>query len=234
MAKHPLWHDEYWLFLIWLYQKRPQGVKPLYSRGLIDLALELHIEPEFLYRQMFKLRNIESASLQQYWDRFADNPRKLTREIGKLRKMKGFGKPAEFYEGVEVNESWEKDYKPLPLPNNTANDDNAAPPGNDTAANVLTPIKLIMILDLYFRLTPITMVAETPEVIALAHLMHVTPQQVVEVMEVFQCCDPYLSHGEMIISPLLTPCMQIWNRFGNENPEKLAAQALQIKEYFKK
>lgn len=225
MAKHPLWHEEYWLFLIALYQKRPQGVKPLYSRGLVDLALELHIEPEFLYQQMFKLRNIESASLRQYWNLYADSPAKLNRELRRLRRMAGFGKSTEFYEGVQVNESWEKDYKPI------------ATSGADDHASVLallTPMKLIMILDLYFRLTPITMVAETPEVVALAKLIGVSPRQVVEVMEVFRCCDPYLSHGEMLISPLLTPCMQIWKRYGNEQPQKLAATALQLREYFGK
>jgi hypothetical protein len=223
MAKHPLWHDEYWLFLIGLYQKQPQGVKPLYSRGLVDLALELHIEPEFLYAQMFKLRNIDTPSLQQYWDLYANNASKLKREISKLRHMKGFGKPSEFYEGVEVNESWEKDYKPIAV--NPTDEDSPL-------AASLTPVKLIMILDLYFRLTPITMVPETPEVTALGKLIHLTARQVVEVMEVFRCCDPYLSHGEMLISPLLTPCMQIWKRFGSENPQKLAATALQLREYF--
>ena len=42
MAKHPLWKDEYWLLLLQLYQKKPMGVKPLYSKGMVNLALELH------------------------------------------------------------------------------------------------------------------------------------------------------------------------------------------------
>ncbi len=33
MAKHPLWNEEYWLLLLQLYQKKPMGVKPLYSKG---------------------------------------------------------------------------------------------------------------------------------------------------------------------------------------------------------
>lgn len=33
MAKYPSWQDEYWLMLMQLYLKRPQGMKPLYSRG---------------------------------------------------------------------------------------------------------------------------------------------------------------------------------------------------------
>ena len=34
MAKHPLWNDDYWLLLLQLYQKKPMGVKPLYSKGI--------------------------------------------------------------------------------------------------------------------------------------------------------------------------------------------------------
>lgn len=35
MATHPLWSDEYWLLLLQLYQQKPAGVKPLYSRQLV-------------------------------------------------------------------------------------------------------------------------------------------------------------------------------------------------------
>ena len=62
MAKHPLWKDEYWLLLLQLYQKKPMGVKPLYSKGMVDLSLEQHIAPEYLHEQMFKLRLSRHAS----------------------------------------------------------------------------------------------------------------------------------------------------------------------------
>lgn len=39
MARHPLWNEEYWLLLLQLYQKKPMGVKPLYSKGMVDLSL---------------------------------------------------------------------------------------------------------------------------------------------------------------------------------------------------
>ena len=90
-----------------------------------------------------------------------------------------------------------------------------------------------MILDLYFRLTPVTMAAETPEVAELARLLRLTPEKVAEVMAVFRFCDPLLSREDIIIHPLLTPCMQVWKRFGNERPEKLAALAAQLQAYFK-
>ena len=50
----------------------------------------------------------------------------------------------------------------------------------------LPPVKLIMILDQYFRLTPATMVEQTPEVRALSKLIDLPTDTVVEILEVFQ------------------------------------------------
>ena len=96
MAKYPSWQDEYWLMLMQLYLKRPQGVKPIYSRALVDLALELHFPPDYLYRKMFKLRQIDTPNLQRLWDTYADNPRRLSREVKLLKRMNGFGAAGEF------------------------------------------------------------------------------------------------------------------------------------------
>lgn len=215
MAKYPSWQDEYWLMLMQLYLRQPQGMKPLYSRGLVDLALELHFPPAYLYRKMFKLRQIDTPNLQRLWDTYATNPKRLKREVQLLRQMDGFGAASEFYAGVAVNESWEKDFKPI-----------------DTLPT-LTPAMLIVILDLYYRLTPNTMVAETPEVAQLAKHMGIKPHNIEEVMKAFQVCDPYL-HGNATVSPaLLDACRQTWKRFGNEDPEKTAALAAQLTEYWK-
>ena len=91
---------------------------------------------------------------------------------------------------------------------------------------------LIMILDLYFRLVPATMVTTTPEIVELARLLKLKVQTVVDVMDIYQLCDPYLNRQDFIIHPLLEPCQHIWQRFGNGNPEKLAALAAQLKDYF--
>ena len=88
MAKHPLWSDEYWLLLMQLYMKKPVGVKPLYSRSIVDLSLELHIPPQFLYEQMFKLRMV-TPKMKRLWDAYGKNPRKLAKEVNLLRNMKG-------------------------------------------------------------------------------------------------------------------------------------------------
>lgn len=215
MVKHSLWSDDYWLLLMQLYLKKPMGVKPLYSKALVGLALELHIPPGFLYEQMFKLRSIDTPRMEKLWKTYGDNPQKLRRGVRLLRQRMGYGNANMFYEGVEVIESFEKDFKPL--------EEDAR----------FTPLMLVLILDLYFRLTPLTMVEDTPEIIQLARLMKIKPKMVVEVMNVFQSCDPYLKRAGGENHALMGACKQIWNRFGNDNPQKLAALAAQMKEYFK-
>ena len=128
--------------------------------------------------------------------------------------MHGFGQAETFYDGVEINESFEQDFQPL------------------KEDQELMPIMLIIILDLYFRLIPMTMVSDTPEIIKLAKQMRLKPQKVVEIMEVFQFCDPYLNSENLLIHPLLASCQEIWQRYGNTNPEQLAALASQLKDYF--
>ena len=68
---------------------------------------------------------------------------------------------------------------------------------------------LVMILNLYFQLTPITMVEETPEIQQLAKKMKIKPSVVVEVMDIYQIFDPYLKREEMIFSSLLGPCQKV-------------------------
>ena len=222
MARRPIWHDDYWLLLIKLFLKRPQGVKRLYSKDLVDVALELHLHPTYIHRKLMQLRSIDTPRLQRMWDRYATSPRRLSRGIALLRQMKGFGNADAFFAGVtEETETWEKDFQPIAF---------TLPDGKPNTS--LTPAMLIMILDLYFRLTPLTMVPETPEVQELAKLMRINPTQVASVMEVFRVCDPYITGEEFIVSPLLTPCMEVWKRFGND-PEQLTALAAQLKDYWK-
>lgn len=217
MAKYPAWQDEYWLMLMQLYLKQPQGVKPLYSRALVDLALELHFPPDYLYRKMFKLRQIDMPSLQRLWDTYAGNPERLSGEVSLLKRMNGFGASGKFYAGVAINESWEKDFKPV-----------------DGLGNKrITPVLLIVALDLYFRLTPNTMVAETPEIAELAKLTKVKRNDVVAIMRAYQAVDPYLTNKSEVSPTLLAACEEVWKRYGNEDPQKIAATAAQLKEYWK-
>ena len=216
MAKNLKWHADYWLLLMQIYLQKPVGVKPMDSRKMVDLSLELHIAPNVLFNRMCQIANLETPRIEHIWETYGSNPKKLARAARLLREMKGFNNAEEFYQGVETHESFEKDFRPI------------------SEGEPLTPVMLILILDLYFRLTPITMVAETPEVQELARLLKLRPQAVVEAMEVFQHCDPYLNRKDaMIISPLLLPCQQVWRRFGNANTEDLASYAEQLKDYFK-
>ena len=215
MAKNSKWQDDYWLLLMQIYLQKPIGIKPMYSRKMVDLSMELHISPAVLFNKMCQIANLETPRIEHIWETYGNNPRKLLRATSLLRGMKGFNNASEFYEGVEVSESFEKDFRPI------AEDER------------FTPVMLILILDLYFRLTPITMVPETPEVQQLARLIKMKSQDVAEVMEVFQHCDPYLNRKEVTFSPLLLPCQQIWRRYGNADTEELASFASQLKEYFR-
>ncbi len=215
MAKNSKWQDEYWLLLMQIYLQKPVGMKPMYCRAMVDLSIELHIAPNLLFNKMCQIANLETPRIEHIWETYGNNPRKLARAVSLWREMNGFNNALEFYEGVETTESFEKDFKPI------AEDE------------VLTPMMLILILDLYFRLTPITMVPETPEVQELARMMKLKSAQVADVLEVFQHCDPYLNRKDVTFSPLLIPCQQIWRRFGNANTEDLASYANQLKAYFK-
>ena len=227
-TKHPTWNDEDWLLLMQLYMQKPVGVKPMFSRPMVDLALELHIHPQVLYEQMMKLRQIDTPRMERLWQQYGNSPRRLAKGVKMLRQMKGFRNANAFYDGVEETVAeWEADFMPL---------EGITMPQQQTATSsqktTMMPVHLIMILDQYFRLTPTTMVASTPEVKTLARLLDIPAETVVEVMDVFQICDPYLKRDAMMVSEFLLPCRQIWQRFGNDKPEKLAALAAQLKAYF--
>lgn len=215
MAKNTVWQDDYWLPLMQIYLKRPVGTKPTYSRELVDLSMELHIAPTVLSTKMQQIAQLSTPRIERFWNTYKDNPRRLSRAVRLWREMRGFGDAGLFYEGVDVSESFERDFRPI-----------------DGDPQV-TRIVLILVLDLYFRLTPITMVTETPEVIELSRLVKLTPKKVVAILNIFQLCDPYLNRKETPTDVLYQPCQEIWQRFGNSDPEQLAAFAEDLKAYFK-
>lgn len=209
------WSDEYWPLLIKEYKKKPEGVKPVYTKNMVDLSLYLHIPPQELHKKMLELRALGTPSVQRVWQELADNPRKLTKAVKIVKERQGLGNASEFFEGVETNESFERDFRPL------------------EEDERLKPVHLIMILNLYFQLTPNTMVAETEEVQELAKILKLPVKTILEIMEVFQFCDPYLNRDELMIHPLVFVCKDIWNRYGNDDIEKLESLAGQLREYFK-
>ncbi len=198
-----------------IYLQKPVGVKSMYSRGMIDLCMELHIAPNLLFNKMGELANLDTPRIEHLWETYGNNPRKLARAATLWREMRGFNNADAFYQGVETSESFEKDFKPV------------------AEGLTLTPVMLILILDLYFRLTPITMVKDTPEVQELARLIKVSAPEVVEVLETFQYCDPYLKRKGEPAAHLIEPCKQVWRRYGNADTEELVSFASQLKDYFK-
>lgn len=215
MARKSNWNDDYWLLVVQLYLRKPVGVKPMYSKVMIDLCMELHVSPQEMYAKMEAIDKLQTPRIERLWHTYSGSPTKLRRAVDLLRQMKGFGSSGDFYEGVEVNESFELDFRPL------------------EEDKELTPLMLILILDLYFRLTTITMVPETPEVIELSRLMKIKPQKTAEVLNVYQYCDPYLNRQDVIFSPLLGPCEEVWSQYAELGPERLADYAVQLTEYFK-
>jgi len=214
MASRNNWSDDYWLLLLQIYLRKPVGVKPTYSRVMVKLSLDIHVHPQSLHDRMRQIARLDTPRLEHIWNTFADNPRKLTRAVKLLRTMSGFGNAEEFYDGVEVNETFERDFRPLEEQQN------------------MTPMMLIIILDLYFRLTPATMVSETPEVAELARLMKIPIADVVDALDVFQHCDPFLDRQDVTFSPLLLPCQEVWERYGNADTNQLSRYANDLKAFF--
>ena len=214
MAKKAVWHDDYWLLLMEAYLQRPVGVKPLYSKTMVNLSLELHITPESLQTRMQQIATLKTPRVERIWKTYSTNPKRLARAVRLYRSMNGFGAADEFYAGVEVQETFERDFRPLEQDER------------------FTPVMLILILNLYFQLTPQTMVTQTPEVAQLARKLQLKAQDVVEVLDVYQICDPYLERSEVTFSPLLLPCQQIWQRMSDKEPQDLHALATQLSAYF--
>lgn len=215
MGKVIAWQDEYWLPLLQIYLRQPVGLKPAYNRAMVELSMELHIAPKVLRARMEQLAKLSTPRLEKIWQLYANNPKKLKRAVGLWREMRGFGAADDFYEGVDVQETFEQDFRALD------EDDR------------LTPVMLILILDLYFRLVPSTMVTDTPEVTELARLMRVPSLLVVEVLELYQLCDPYLNRSDVSLSELLAPCQRVWQQYGDASMDRLPALAEELKEYFR-
>ena len=208
------WTDEYWPLLLQMYLQKPVGIKPMYSRPLVALALELHIHPSVLYKKQCELSGVPSPSVSRMWKKYGSNPRKLNRVVQMIRDMKGFCHEEEFYRGVAMNETFEQMFQPI------------------KDHERITPIMLILLLDLYYRLTPATMVADTPEVMTLSKTMGIRVDDAVDILTAFQYCDPYLHREGAKDSCLMEACRKVWGEYGNIDPNELMAQAEQLRHYF--
>lgn len=209
------WSDEYWPLLVKIYKKKPEGVKPVYSQPIVELALELHITPQELHRKMLEVRNSSTPFVKKLTEDYS-SPSRLNKAVKIIRQNQGLGNAGQFFEGVETIESWEKDFRPL------------------EEDKRLKPVHLILILDLYFQLTPTTMVSDTEEIQDLARMMKLPVSLIIEIMDIFQFLDPYLNTNDFMIHPLIDDCSDIWKRYGNDDIDRLNGLAAQLKEYFHK
>lgn len=213
MAKKSNWSDDYWLLIMQIYLYKPVGVKPLYNRMMVNLGIELHIHPSVLHEKMQQLANLDTPRIERLWNAYSGNPQKLSRAVKLLREMNGFHDAGAFYDGVDVVETFESDFKPI-IP-----------------SSPISPVMLILVLDLYFRLTPATMVSATPEIQELARMMKITTTDIIEIMDIYQHCDPYLNRRDVIFSEWLIACQKVWSQYSGD-PIKLADFAEELKAYF--
>ena len=96
------------------------------------------------------------------------------------------------------------------------------------------------IQETFDRLTPITMVVETPEIQDLSRLLKLPAQDIVDIMHIYQQCDPYLkphprplSFREGSLESITSACQAQWRQYGNGDPTALAEYASKLKEYYK-
>lgn len=221
-ATHPLWNDDYWLPVMQLFMRRPAGVKAMYAPATVELALSLHVPPEHIYGRMFALRRHDTPVTAALWRTYAGNPRRLRRDAATLRRMEGFGSSGAFYDGVTVAETWERDFRPVAGGERFYGD------------RPLMPVTLIMVLDMYFRLTPVTMTAITPEVRDMARLTAMNVDGILILLACFRHTDPYLNHPCPSLPPaVVDACRDVWRRYGNDDPQRLAALAAQMRDFFR-
>ena len=60
MAKKSNWNDDYWLLVVQLYLKKPVGLKPLYSKSMIDLCSEIHVSPSEVFSKMAAIDKLQT------------------------------------------------------------------------------------------------------------------------------------------------------------------------------
>lgn len=219
---HASWNYEYFLKLFQIYMKRPEGLKPPYSRDMVALALELHIHPEFLYEKMELLAKPRSRIFRALATRYKGHPRLLVNDIRKRDQLAGFGLGDAFFEGVEIEETFERDFRP-------------AVEGSD-----VTPMMVVIIFNLYFHMLPPMISPGLPEVVALAKRLRISPDEMSEVMLSLLDADPYYpnySHE----SKFAAVCHDIFARYcgdghalTEDEARRLERDAAAMLEYFPK
>lgn len=216
MIDSPHWNDENLLFLMQLYLEEPVGLKPLYSRSLVNLSLDLHIEPQLILKKMQEIEESKdkTPSLKFLWDTYSDDKEKLDEAVRKIRKMRGFGKPEKFYKNVKTVSSFESMFLPI-----------------EGYKNII-PVMLIMVLKVYPTILPTAMEVTTPEIVDLSKLLGIKPKSVLKIMTTFLQCDPIMNRKKDEDDALYKACLEVWREYANDTPDKLRKKVEELKDYF--
>ena len=213
------WTNEYWPLLIQAYLAKPEGPKSQWSRWAVDLAMELHLRPADIADRMKTIDTHATPAVERLLTHYKAHPRRLQRDADSLHSMAGFGASAAFYDGVETAaQGFEALYRP-------------------TGGTPYTPAMLIIMLDLYFRLIPATMVETTPEVRDMARRTRLTEAEVTEVLHTYLYVDPASRKRSddalAAFSPLTALCASTWHSLADGDPATVASEAQKFYEYYR-
>ena len=216
MIESPSWNNEYLLFLMQLYLKKPVGLKHHYSRGVVNLSLELHIEPQTILKKMqeFEEAKDKTPSVKLLWDKYSKSRKKLDKAVEQIRQMRGFGMPEKFYENVKTKQSFETMFLPIEGYGN------------------ISPVMLIMVLRVYPTILPTAMEESTPEIVELSKQLGISCEEVLLIMKTFLQCDPIMNREKDEEDNLFKACNEIWREYANDSPDKLKKKVEELKYYF--
>lgn len=225
-----IWTNEYWPLAINAYLTAPVGPKSRLSRPVIDLAMQLHMKPADIAERLNVIHSHGKPAVERLLQHYTAHPKRLKRDAARLLDMSGFGLGSAFYEGVcTAEQGFEHFYRPI-------------------GGTPFTEAMLTLLLDLYFRLVPATMIETTPEVRDMARRTGLAAAQVVEVLHAFRDVDPCARRraaadqsattGQSAASQSAAPptlpqlCRATWQRLDDGDPMTTAAEAQRFMEYY--
>ena len=227
------WINDYWPLAINAYLAPPAGPKSCLSRPVIDLAVQLHMKPADIADRLGTIHSHGKPAVERLLQHYTAHPKLLKRDVARLLDMSGFGLGSAFYEGVcTAEQGFEHFYRPI-------------------AGTPFTEAMLTLLLDLYFRLVPATMIESTPEVRDMARRTGLAAARVVEVLHAFRDVDPCTRRRDTATAQADTAqhtadatqhaadaptlgqlCRDTWQRLGNGDPMTTAAEARRFMEYY--
>ena len=180
--------------------------------------MQLHLKPADIVDRLDTVHTHSNAQVERLLVHYTAHPKLLRRDAGLLASMSGFGNSSAFYDGVATAEPhFVRMYRPM-------------------HGTPYTPAMLTVMLDLYFRLVPATMVPTTPEVVDMARRTGLAVEQVIEVLHTFLYIDPCARHRDgsapACAALLTTLCGNVWHDLDDGNPMTVAREAEKYLQYY--